>query len=314
LRRYDARVHARRLRIISLPAISALALLAACGDDSGGGGASVTSDSRAAGGGATTPAPVEGPLTMPADVAEMLAPEPATALAGLGFPAGWVLPAAADDIVGVTVRYSQGDDTYATFATSYEVAGDDPQVVLDEWRVRFAEALGVEVDKYSVSVSSISGEAWLVSSIGDVEPDRPEVEIEIAKLAEADRPLVLTVKYRTIDRTFPQVVYPTSIDPTLPSVDGCTIRRVDVELDPSADVTEAPEPAAYRLWWEGDCPAATFADAADWAAGHGFDADPSSNGFGHEATLADGTVVSLNVSKRDDGSLFMSIVVEQPVA
>lgn len=251
---------------------------------------------------------------MPADVAELLAPEPAAALAGLGFPAGWVLADDADDIVGVTVRYSQGDDTYATFATSYEVAGDDPEAVLDEWRVRFADALGVEIDKYSVSVSSISGEAWLVSSIGDVEPGRPEVEIEIAKLADAARPLVLTVEYRTIDRAFPQVLYPTSIDPTLPSVDGCTIRRVDVELDPSTDVTEAPEPPAYRLWWEGDCAAGVFDEAVAWAAGHGFDADPSSSGFGHEATLADGTGVSVNVSKRDDGSVFMSMVVERIVA
>ena len=148
------------MRTRSLITLSVAALsLSACSDD--GGGSSLIASSNGTGStfatsssGATTPAPVEGPLALPADRAALLQPDPATGLSQLGFPKGWALPDNAADIVGVLVRYSQGDSTYATFRTAYQVNATDPEAVLNDWAQRFSDGLGLEVDRFPVQVSS----------------------------------------------------------------------------------------------------------------------------------------------------------------
>ena len=46
-------------------------------------------------------------------------------------------------------------DTYTTFRTSYEVGGDDPEAVLDDWREAFV-ASGPELRKVDPSVQPVS--------------------------------------------------------------------------------------------------------------------------------------------------------------
>lgn len=313
------------------PLLIAPLLLVACGGDDGGdsdgvGGATVSDNGSSDNGssdngnggvvvGGVTPAPALGPLAMPAAQAAVLSPDPAAGLAALGFPEGWLLPESAVSIIGVHVGYSRGDDTYTTFRTSYEVGGDDPEAVLDDWREAFVAALDVDVDKFSVHASSELGEAWLVSSIGSAEPGQPKLQLEVAQLADG-RPLVLTVEYVTLDRAFPEVTYPAEeLDPTLPSLDSCTPRRIDITIDPEVDVTSAPKAPAYRLWFEGQCDESIIDGAAAWANGHGRDIDAATaDSVGHEALLDDGTTVSLNASLLDDGGTFFSLVIEQPLA
>lgn len=250
---------------------------------------------------------------MPADGADLLRPDAASALATLGFPQRWVVDPAAD-VVGATVQYSRGESaTYTTFETVYAISGTDPAAALEQWRTSVADALGIDVDPMSGHVSSDTGEGWMVSSVGDAQPGDPEVEIEVIRLADTSRPLMVTVTYKTVDREFPKFVFPANVDPALPTIDDCTTRRIDIDLDAAADVTSAPATPVYRLWWEGECPATTWDLAAAWSAAHGVPVDPNTTSFGNQFTLDNGTVVTLNVSRLDSGSLFMSMVTEQPM-
>jgi hypothetical protein len=287
-------------------------MLAACSDD--GGESSLVTSATSGASGSTTPAPVEGPLTMPADSASLVQPDPATGLAQLGFPQGWVLPDEGADIVGVLVRYSQGDSTYATFRTAYRVSATDPEAVLKDWSQRFSDGLGIAVDPFPVQVSGDLGESWSMSTAGDAEAGKPALEVQVVQPAAVGAALQVIVEYQTVDRPFPEVIYPTTVDPALPSFDACTVSRIDVDLDGVVDITMAATPPVYRLWWEGSCPAATFDGALAWAQAHSFDVGAGTTGFGQKATLADGTTVELNANKGDTGKVFLSVVTERPIS
>jgi len=279
-------------------------LVVGCSSDGGGKQASTVAST----------VPNTGPLEMPADGADLLLPDAASALATLGFPQSWVVDPAAD-VVGVTVQYSHGESaTYTTFETVYAISGTDPEAELEHWRTTVADALGIDVDPMSGHVSSDTGEGWMVSSVGDAQPGEPEVEVEVVRLADATRPMMVTITYKTVDRDFPKFVFPATVDPALPTVADCTTRRIDIDLDAAADVTSPATTPVYRLWWEGECPATTWDLAAAWSAAHGVPVDPATTGFGNQFTLDNGTAISLNVSRLDSGSLFMSMVTEQPMS
>lgn len=291
-------------------------LLAACSDGGGPPAATLAGVDPTVPGGlvpvVTAPAPVEGTLAIPASAAELLQPDPTTALAALGFPEGWVLPADPTDIIGLTVRLSQGDDLYTTFSATYTVPGSDPAAVLTEWSENLTISMQIDLAVGEVHASSELGEAWSRSSLGDAEVGQPSIDIELARLEGSDT-FVVTLEYQTLDRTFPEVEYPT-LDPTEPSFAGCEVRRIDIDLDPSVDVTSPAEPPVYRLWREGSCSESAFDEALAWATGHGFEAGSGTTGFGHTATLADGTTVEVNAHKGDDGKVFLSVVSEEPIA
>lgn len=290
------------LTLSAVCALSASAIVG-CSDDSGGNDASTVPST----------VPNTGPLEMPADGNDLLQPDAGAALMALRFPQSWVV-VPTEQVVGATVQYSRGESsTYTTFSTVYAIDGADPQAELERWRVSMSEALGIKVDAMSGHVSSDTGEGWMVSSVGDAQPGEPELEIEVIRLADTSRPLMVEITYKTVDRKFPVPVFPASVDPALPTVDDCNVRRIDIDLDAAVDVTSAAATPVYRLWWEGECPGTTWDLAVAWATAHGLPVDGATTGFGNQFTTEDGTVVELNVSKLDSGAVFLSMVTEQPM-
>ncbi len=260
----------------------------------------------------TTPAPVVGTLAPPADLAGVLQPDAGSGLAALGFPGGWPLPADAADIVGVTARYSVGDSVYATFRTAYTVEGTDHDAVLEEWRLVASKAFGIDIDPFFNHASSAVGESWGVSSLGSAEAGAPSLDVEVAQAA-GETGLQVIIEYQTLDLAFPAIDFPL-IDPAMPTMEGCEVRRIDVDLDGFIDVTTSPEPAVYRLRWEGQCADDSFDAAAEWALSHDLFVADGTTSFGQTATLADGTTVQVDVSKLDDGGVFLGVITEQPIA
>ena len=300
-----------------------LVVAGACGDDEGGdsttgstGASSETSPGGDAPTGSVTGAPNTETFVPPADVAALLQPDAATALATLGFPEGWVLPEGdADAISGVLARYSQGDSLYSTFRTAYTVPAGDLDAVGEQWVTAFDESLGITVPLMSANVTSENGESVLYSSSGDAEPGSPSLDIEVIKAANSPDSLTVVAEYQTVDRTLPALTFPADLDVGLPATDSCTVRRFEADLNAYVAITMPAEDPTYTIWWEGDCPDATFDEAVAWANSHGADIDASgTTSFTEPITLDSGTVVNMTASKLDDGGVYLTMIAERPIS
>jgi hypothetical protein len=302
--------------------VAVLVTAAACGDDDDGGSPSnstaSSSDTSPSGGetpsAGVTGAPNTATFAPPVDVAALLQPDAATALAELGFPEGWVLPeGGADAITGVLVRYSQGDSLYSSFRTAYSVPEGDLETVGEQWVTAFDESLGITVPLMAANITSENGESVFYTSSGDAEPGAPSLEIEVIRATDTPDALTVVADYQTVDRTMPALTFPADVDAGLPATDACTVRRYEADLNAFIQVNMPAEAPTYTIWWEGDCPDATFDEALAWAASHGEDMGEGTTGFTRPVTLDDGTVVDMSANQLDDGGTFLTMIVEQPV-
>jgi len=304
------------MRVRSAVLLVALLLAAAaCGDDNDEGSPTGSTAASGVTSGEVTGTPNTDTFNPPSDVEALLQPDAATALASLGFPEGWVLPdGGADAISGVLARYSQGDSLYSTFRTAYTVPSGDLDAVGEKWVTTFDESLGITVPLMAAHVTSENGESVLYSSSGDAEPGSPSLQIEVIKAAESPDSLTVVAEYQTLDRTLPTLTFPADLDAGLPATDACTARRFEADLNAYVAISMPAEEPTYTIWWEGDCPAATFDEALAWTASHGEDQGEGTTGFTQPVTLDDGTVVSVSANQLDDGGVFLTMIAERPVS
>jgi hypothetical protein len=324
-------------RSLATTALAAFVLLAACGgDDAGfttpkntttaGTDATDATATTAAGSpetapptdgspGSLAPAP-SGTLAPSADPTLLLAGDLAADLADLGFAQGWVRPGGgATDVVGVYVHHERGDRAvFSTYRTAYLVPTGDPEEIAKAWAGRFADALKVQgIDR----LGTIKGNGRLsvvYSSSADAATGAPKLRVSaIATSADASAPIIVEAEFRTVDVPFPDVSFPTDLDPTLPTLDGCTARRVDVDYHAYSRPDTAPGPASYKLWWEGSCPTGdAFTSAAAWARANGQDVGPGTTSFTATAVGEDKVSIQLSASHQADGDTGITLIIDQP--